>query len=394
MKILFIIDKYSHYAGASKALADIINGNSELDDPILLCKTHHSKGIQEPFVVIEGNAITAVDICISERYAVIHYFKADGCDLLIKTSKLLKKKGLNIPIITTVCQKPSFNPFLMGPEELKSSDYLVFIDKAASKDPLYKFIPDSQKYVVYCGSPAETIRKTESIISKYSHLVNEKIVIGRASQLIKFPMDSFDIYDQLSMPIEVRIIGGGSQISLIEKESKCHTTYKTSLLGNLPYDQYLDEMGKFDVFLYYLPQTGYSSIDFTLGEAMLLKKPCVYMGPDAPKERFIHGVNGFLANSKEELVKYCNLLINDKELRKRIGNEARKTTVKDFSFDATIHGYRHLYNIAINNPIPRCYDIPYKFKIFCKLNNIRLFVIKVTNKLLRTLNVTYQIDRN
>ena len=60
-------------------------------------------------------------------------------------------------------------------------------------------------------------------------------------------------------------------------------------------------LNKFDVFLYHLPEKIYSSIDGTLGDAMLLKKAVVYFGPEAPKERLINGVNGLIAKTEEEI---------------------------------------------------------------------------------------------
>lgn len=82
-------------------------------------------------------------------------------------------------------------------------------------------------------------------------------------------------------------------------------------------------------FLYYLPLKAYSSIDGTLGEAMLLQKPVIYYGPEAPKERLIHGYNSLIANNKEEISVLCNKLAKDEEMRLQLGLKAREIIFVD-----------------------------------------------------------------
>jgi len=56
-----------------------------------------------------------------------------------------------------------------------------------------------------------------------------------------------------------------------------------------------------------------------------------------------NGVNGFLSNDEEELSEYIQLLLNDPKLARRIGEEARKTIVKDFSKDKFNKTWSHIF---------------------------------------------------
>jgi glycosyltransferase involved in cell wall biosynthesis len=47
-----------------------------------------------------------------------------------------------------------------------------------------------------------------------------------------------------------------------------------------------------------------------------------------------NGTNGYLASSEEEWINYLSLLIEDAELRKRIGENARNTIEKKYSVNA------------------------------------------------------------
>jgi len=60
-----------------------------------------------------------------------------------------------------------------------------------------------------------------------------------------------------------------------------------------------------------------------------------------------HGVNGYLASSEEEWINYLSLLIEDAELRKRIGENARNTIEKKYSVNAN----KELYLKELNSLI-------------------------------------------
>lgn len=52
-----------------------------------------------------------------------------------------------------------------------------------------------------------------------------------------------------------------------------------------------------------------------------------------------HGVNGYLANNQQEWVDYLSLLIENPELRAKIGQQGRKTVVEKYSVNANKQAY-------------------------------------------------------
>lgn len=135
----------------------------------------------------------------------------------------------------------------------------------------------------------------------------------------------------------------------------------------LPYEEWLKVCATFDVCLYQIPVDSHASIDANLGLAMLMNKPVVYYGSEAPKERFIHGENGFIAETYDEIVKYATLLGKDEDLRKRIGVQARKTTVELIEGLNRKSQYAELYyNLkpALPCRIPLSYRFTYLLRCF------------------------------
>ena len=153
----------------------------------------------------------------------------------------------------------------------------------------------------------------------------------------------FDVFDKINYPKSFIIVGGGKKQWIIREINK-RKKYSVKLIDNLRYEEWIKVLNSFDVFLYYLPLKAYSSIDGTLGEAMLLQKPVIYYGPEAPKERLIHGYNSLIANNKEEISVLCNKLAKDEEMRLQLGLKARETTLENFSIETTIDSYNILYN--------------------------------------------------
>lgn len=79
-----------------------------------------------------------------------------------------------------------------------------------------------------------------------------------------------------------------------------------------------------------------------IGIGMALGVPVVASPVGEQKYIIKHGINGFLAQNDEEWCKYLGLLMEDEDLRKSIGQEARKTAEKELSLKQNA---KKLYNI-------------------------------------------------
>ena len=79
-------------------------------------------------------------------------------------------------------------------------------------------------------------------------------------------------------------------------------------------------------------------------DAMALEKPIVASNVGGIPDLVTHGKNGFLVPAKnpEKLAKYIQILIEDKEKRKKMG-QAGKEMVKNFSKEKMVEKIANLY---------------------------------------------------
>lgn len=106
------------------------------------------------------------------------------------------------------------------------------------------------------------------------------------------------------------------------------------------------DLQKIDIGIYPLIQTKWA-----LGKGAL--KTLQYMSIGIPSistnfgtatKIINHGVDGFLASNESDWKKYINMLANDEQLRKVIGNEARKKAVSSYSVAANKEKYINILN--------------------------------------------------
>ena len=341
--IIFCIETFNIGGGATIALMSLIKNNPDIKDYVIFCRNiiRNEKSLEGKIIVGKGNDI--ITFFQREKFDLIHWFKANGNCLFEDLIKEMCKYEWKIPILTTICQKPSCKSLLLSPCEILYSNHLVFIDKAAYNDALFQFIPNSKKSMIYFGFGQELLEIIDKVRKNTPYIKTNQIIYGRGSSLNKCPKDMFDVFDKINHPKSFIIVGGGKKQWIIREINK-RKMYDVKLIDNLRYEEWIKVLNSFDVFLYYLPLKTYSSIDGTLGEAMLLQKPVIYYGPEAPKERLIHGYNSLIANNKEEISVLCNKLAKDEEMRLQLGLKARETTLENFSIERTIDAYNILYN--------------------------------------------------
>ena len=84
-------------------------------------------------------------------------------------------------------------------------------------------------------------------------------------------------------------------------------------------------------------------------EAMLWKKPTICSNFGGMKEVVDDGKTGFVvsANNRKELAKALSLLIRDKDLRNKMGEEGNKKLKNCFSEKIMLNKYQNLFNIIL-----------------------------------------------
>lgn len=112
----------------------------------------------------------------------------------------------------------------------------------------------------------------------------------------------------------------------------------------------VEDLHKMDIGLYPIPAT-----EWSLGKSSL--KALTYMSIAIPFVATAYGTNfrimengiqGYLAAVKEEWINCLIKLIDDKELREKMGIEGRKRVVEKYSVKANYPGYLNVFKTVIN----------------------------------------------
>lgn len=377
-KVLFLIDYYGKNYGASAALTDLIENDINLIDYLVISSS--VRDIPKNFKIKKvSNSKEIIEILNSQSFDFIHYFKASTINLFDITVKAIKKLKKQIPIITTICQQPNIKNLYLTSKEIKNSDILVFIDKTAFKCSILSFIKSKQKRQTYIGCTESLIQETKDILNTYNFIPKEKIVFGRGSTANKCHKDFIKVFN------DIRIKNKEFEIIGIDNPSIFNVNQDNIIFrGQLPKHEWLEKCNTFDIFLYVLPENAHSSIDGTLAHAMLLEKPVVYFGPDAPKERIKNGENGFIANSVSEVAPICEYIVRNPEKAKLIGHNARNSTIKDFHFDSTLKDYHIFYqDLMTQMDSINKINIPLKYRYLYIINNLRTIIKKQYRKVFK-----------
>lgn len=362
MNIIYCINDYAgfHGAGATNALRLLISVNKDLERYQILCKNYILREGKKEDDVIEACGADVVNEFEKGDYLCVHWIRSNKYDLFQEIVHEMNRRKVRIPIITTVCQKPSWRESLITPIEIKNSSLFIFIDKTSYCDPFYTFIPKERKKMIrFGGYDSENVQFYDEMISQKQNRGDDYIIYGRGGSLNKCPKDMFEVYDQINSPKKIVIIGDGEDGWIKKEIIRRKDDYEIDLKSSMSYTDWLLQVMEFDVFLYYLPQMAYSSTDGTMLDAMMLKKPVVYCGPEAPKEFLIDGYNARIARSKEELSTICNELAQNASERKMLGENARKTVMENMNVETLKNAYSQVYKtIVYQRPLA----IPLSFK--------------------------------
>lgn len=146
----------------------------------------------------------------------------------------------------------------------------------------------------------------------------------------------------------------------INRDGPCGYSIWKETIKNLPYkilgatpglsepakdiNDLVDHYNKSAVFL---NTTVYSPIPCVVLEAMSCGLPVVSTNTCEIPNIISHGFNGFLGKNIQELEHYCKLLLNDKELRDKIGYNARQTILKEYNLESFCKNWRTIFENAI-----------------------------------------------
>ncbi|PLX23295.1 MAG: glycosyl transferase family 1 [Salinivirgaceae bacterium] len=133
--------------------------------------------------------------------------------------------------------------------------------------------------------------------------------------------------------------------------SDAHVNHAGLEIENIPWSV-LDEITKLeeiDIGIMPLPNDKWAKgkCGFKGLQYMSMEIPAVMSPVGVNNEIIHHEKNGFLAETDKDWIELLTQLIDNKELRKTIGKNGRKTIEDRFSIEANKHKYLELFNSAI-----------------------------------------------
>ena len=376
--IAVLIDVYSRYGGACKAAVSYASTIKDYGYISYIVCNNTLKGEVAPEGVYELNSVQkCLDFLVQNRIDVIHYFKAAkgllNVSIFKKMIRAIGKADNEIRVLTTVCQQPSYGKYILTPFEICHSDHILFIDKTAFNDPMFGFIPEERKSWIYLTASKSMFHNSilDNYVKQNYETNNNTIVFGRGSTLNKCPKDTIRLYDCISVPGNKIFVAVGipDEPNWFTKEVKKRGGDDIRTYPIQSPNDYLKIISTLDILLYYLPKDSYSSRDGSLRDAMRLGLPVVVYGPPVLKETIINGVDGFYAETKDEFVRYAELLAKDARLRETMGRNARRLYFEQAPEIHWTKAYTQIIENLFYSDKLQCIECPLK-------SRIRIYIIR------------------
>ncbi len=179
---------------------------------------------------------------------------------------------------------------------------------------------------------------TDHFVPNLSLQIENRIIfVGRLEEDKNLPL----LVDSLKgLPCELFLIGSGSQKEKIQNLAK-EKGVRVNFLGQVAQEKLPIELSKSAIFI--LPSKSEGNPKALL-EAMSCGLACVGTNVKGIREVIAEGETGLLADlSAESLHEKIKTLLENKELRDRLGANAREMIVRDYSLETIINKEKLIY---------------------------------------------------
>ena len=133
------------------------------------------------------------------------------------------------------------------------------------------------------------------------------------------------------LPYMLSIIGSGKQLEELEEVARGNGE-KVNFLGNVPNHELPRVLNQHELFV--LPSL-WEGLPKVLLEAMACGLPVIGTKTDGAKEVIEHGRNGILCNTDSGSIRDAIITLSqDEELKRKLGENARRTIVHNYSLDS------------------------------------------------------------
>lgn len=245
-----------------------------------------------------------------DLFTVLKYLKKDdSVKLIYVTHGRYQRRGTNNSNIHKIA-KFGYKHLLKILKKIYNINF-VFIT------PCSKVSWDMDGFVIMPGVDINDFKESDFSINKL-------LVVGNNLHRHYF---RFNLLKKLlkAFPTEIDVVGFNPKIP----ESKKAASFEDLLSNHKTHKAYL-----------YLADEPEEGFNLSLLEAMASGLPVITMyHPTSP---IIHGYNGLVAFNEEEYFKYCDTLLKDENLARKLGQNARETVKIYFSINEFTKKWRYI----------------------------------------------------
>ncbi len=297
-----------------------------------------------------------VDVAEHEQLDLLHvHYAIPHASAAYLAKQILKEKGINIPIVTTlhgtditlVGKDPSFEPVISF--SIQHSDAVTAVSESLKQDTYTHFKTKKDISVIPNFICLDKYKPTKGCARSAFAKESEKIVMHVSNfRKVKRVEDVVRVFRKLRSSINAKLVlvGDGPERMNVERLCRELEVYNdTRFLGKVKDVEEL--LGFADVFL--LPSES-ESFGLAALEAMAASVPVVSTNTGGIPEVNIHGKTGFLADvgDVDSMAKHALEILSNDELCSEMRINARKRA-EDFSLENILPMYMKVYEEVIKS---------------------------------------------
>ncbi len=234
---------------------------------------------------------------------------------------------------------------LMNLIEIKKSDHIVSVGYSILENIKKEFSLKRKYSVIQNGVNVERINKLLKNV-KSNNNKTRIIFYGRLyyRKGLTFLLDAMKIVVKKFRNVELNIYGDGPlESSSIKFIRENNLGQNIKLNGFIKNEDLIKDIGKSDIVV--LPSL-YEAFSIAYLEAMACKKPLIVFDYPFSRELITNMKNGILARKKDinDLNNKIILVIKDKKLRNRIGQNAYNNVCNSYNSKSIVNKYVKLFN--------------------------------------------------
>ncbi|MEW8996622.1 MAG: glycogen synthase [Thermoanaerobacter sp.] len=234
---------------------------------------------------------------------------------------------------------------------IEAADRVIAVSHGSKEDILkYYNIPEEKVEVIYNGIDLNQYQKTDRNIARKKYGIEGKYIlfVGRISRQkgITYLIDAVKY-----LPKDIKVVlcasSPDTQEVLEEVEQKVKLYDNIIWINKMVEKEEIIELySNAEVFV--CPSI-YEPFGIINLEAMACKTPVVASATGGIKEVVVHEETGFLVEpgNSEELAKYINILLNNKDLAVKFGENGRKRVEEMFSWESIAKKTYEMYKDVI-----------------------------------------------